>query len=385
MSGAPQLHPMADGPEALPRIVSADNDLLVDATGHCLIDLFSANGAALLGHAQPAIAAAVKAQLDAVWLTGGLPTPALDAARAAIEAVLPASLACAGLYSTGMEAAEFAMRIARVHTGRGDFIGFGHSMHGKSALTAALGWADAPASPRVHRLSPWHAVPLEALLQEVDACLSQHPVAAMFFEPVLGSGGGHVAPAALCEALAGLCRRHGSLLVVDEILSGLHRTGPVLAYPAAASDPDIVLLGKALGNGFPVSAVALRPGLALAPAMLPGSTFAGNPLAAAAVVATLEQVRQADLPARVAAIEARVRGLAGDLPGATLRGQGALWMIELPSAERARALVRALYRRGVFANCTAQYLRWMPAATITPTHLARACNVLADAYREVLA
>lgn len=108
----------------LARIVSTTHDTLTDASGHRLIDLFSANGAALLGHAHPSIAAAIKAQLDGVWLTGGLPTPAHDQAKAALEALLPGSLSLAGFYTTGMEAAEFAMRMARVHTGRTDFVGF---------------------------------------------------------------------------------------------------------------------------------------------------------------------------------------------------------------------------------------------------------------------
>jgi acetylornithine/succinyldiaminopimelate/putrescine aminotransferase len=373
---------MAPGQEGLPRIVSASNDVLIDDTGHRLIDMFSANGAALLGHAHPAIAAGVRAQLDSVWLTGGLPTPVLDVARTAIEALLPEPLCFGGLYSTGMEAAEFAMRIARVHTGRDHFLGFGQSMHGKSAWTAALGWANAPASPQIHRLPAWYSVSRGTLLGEVERCLSLQPVAAVFLEPVLGSGGGHVAPAALCADLADLCRRHGSLLVADEILCGLYRSGPLFAFANAGLAPDVVLLGKALGNGFPVSAVALRRDIDITPAMLPGSTYAGNPLAAAAVVATLEQMRLADVQARVAAIERQVESLRAALPGLPLRGRGALWLFELPGAARAQQVVRALYRRGVFANCAAHYLRWMPAATITPDHLRQACEALVEALEE---
>lgn len=372
-------------PGALARIVRADNDLLFDATGRSWIDMFSANGAALLGHVHPEITSALQAQLQSVWLTGGLPTDAGDEAQAALESWLPTGLGLGGLYSTGMEASEFAQRIARVHTGRTDFIGFDNSMHGKSALTAALGWANAPASPRVHRLRAWPERQTRAVLEDVETCLRQHSVAAVFLEPVLGSGGGHVAPADLCEGLLTLCRQHGSLLVVDEILTGLHRTGPPLAFPPEPLVPDLLLLGKALGNGFPVSAVARRRDIGITPPMLAGSTYAGNPLAARAVTATLAVLRQTDVAAQVASIHECMSATAASLPGAVLRGRGALWMLELPSTAMAQALLRSLYERGIFVSSTGPYLRLMPAVTLRPAHLARACQALVEAYQELLA
>src|SRR4051812_34861090 len=102
-------------PPPFPRIVSPANDILLDDAGHRTIDLFSGNGAAFLGHAQPAIAHAIKQQLDQLWIVGGLESPILQKARDAIAAYFPGHHV-AGLYSTGMEAAEFAMRIDRAHT-----------------------------------------------------------------------------------------------------------------------------------------------------------------------------------------------------------------------------------------------------------------------------
>ncbi len=382
MSFHPHAHLLPADMDDLPRIVSARNDLLIDAAGHRLIDLFSANGAAFLGHAHPRIAQALKQQLDAVWLTGGLPTDAGDAARQALQACLPSQLHLAGLYSTGMEAVEFAMRMARVHTGRPGFVGFDRSMHGKSLATAALGWANAPAVPIVHRLPSFADQPPAQVLQRLEDCLRQHPVAAVFLEPVLGSGGGHVAPQAWCAELIALCHAHGALVVADEILCGVHRTGPFLAHAPRqvdASSPDLLLLGKGLGNGFPVAAVAARADIGCTAAMLPGSTYAGNPLAARAVAATLAELPALDAPARVSAIAQAVQGALTGVDGVVLRGCGALWMLEVASAARAQSLARRLYRQGVFVSCTAHYLRVLPAATITPTHLAQALAAVREA------
>ena len=381
MNFSPQAHLLPAMVGDLPRIVSARNDLLVDASGHQLIDLFCANGAAFLGHAHPDIAQAVKRQLDEVWLTGGLPTAVGDAARQAVDALLPPGLRVAGFYSTGMEAAEFSMRMAREHTGRLGFVGFDRSMHGKSMATAALGWANAPAVAPVHRLPSFADQPHAQVLQRLEDCLRQHPVAAVFLEPVLGSGGGHVAPPGWCADLVTLCHAHGALVVADEILCGVHRTGPFLAHGPLRLGPDLILLGKALGNGFPVSVVAARADIACTAAMLPGSTYAGNPLAASAVVATLTALPAIDAPARVAAISAAVQDALADVDDVVLRGSGALWMIEVASAQRAQSLARHLYQHGVFASCTGRYLRLLAAPTIEPVHLARALSIVRDALR----
>lgn len=366
----------------LARIVSASHDTLTDARGHRLIDLFSANGAALLGHAHPQIAEAIKAQLDGVWLTGGLPTPAYDLAKAALEALLPDSLGLAGFCTTGMEAAEFAMRMARVHTGRTDFVGFSNAMHGKSAATAALSWDNAQALQHVHRLPSLRPDSQAEVLAQVAQCLRTHPVAAVFVEPVMGTGGGYVASADFCDQLMLLCRANGALLVMDEILTGFYRTGPLWAFLELREQPDMVLLGKAMANAFPASAVVARRDIRCLPAMLPGSTYAGNPLAATAISATLRAFSLMDMPAMVGAISHTVQRYLSDIPGAVLRGRGALWMIETSSPLQARQLAETLYVRGVFISYTGKYLRLLPSATIEAEHLSRACQLLRDVLLE---
>jgi acetylornithine/succinyldiaminopimelate/putrescine aminotransferase len=144
-----------------------------------------------------------------------------------------------------------------------------------------------------------------------------------------------------------------------------------------------VLVGKALGNGFPVSAVIADRAHAVVDAMLPGSTYAGNPLAAAAVAATLGEMGALDLPAKVAAIERTVRAALEPLAslGVALRGRGALWIVEPPAGVDVEALVVAVYRAGVAVGFAGRYLRVLPPATIEAARLDQACRTLAAELR----
>jgi acetylornithine/succinyldiaminopimelate/putrescine aminotransferase len=203
-------------------------------------------------------------------------------------------------------------------------------------------------------------------------------------EPFQASAGGRCASPAFYREVARACGEAGALLVFDELLTGWHRTGPPFVFADFGLTPDIVLVGKAMGNGFPVSGVVMDRRHPVEAAMLPGSTFSDNPLAAAAVVGTLTAMRELRLPERVAAIEKIVREAVEPLAsaGITVRGRGALWVLELPDAVDAEATVRAVYAAGVAVGWTRQYLRLLPPATIRPERLAAACGVIAATLLE---
>lgn len=192
----------------------------------------------------------------------------------------------------------------------------------------------------------------------------------------MGTGGGYVASADFCDQLISLCHANGALLVMDEILTGFYRTGPLWTFMTLRELPDMVLLGKAMANAFPASAVVARRDIRCTPAMLPGSTYAGNPLAATAISATLRALSLLDMTALVGAIGRTVQGSLSDIPGVVLRGRGALWMIEMASPQQARQLAETLYARGVFISYTGKYLRVLPSATIEPDNLTHACQLL---------
>jgi acetylornithine/succinyldiaminopimelate/putrescine aminotransferase len=370
-----------------PVIQRAANDLLYAEDGRTYIDLFSAHGAVFLGHAEPSIARAISQQLDRVWLTGGLDTPLTAAATSAVESFFPGDYTLAALYSTGMEAAEFALRFARVATGQAGVIGYENSMHGKSMATAFLGWdnRDQIDLPQIHRLPFLQRSSEAEILQQTQEVLTNGDVSAIFIEPIQGSAGAVAASARFYRELGRLARQHRALLVVDEILTGFHRTGPAFCFMDLGLEPDLVLIGKTLGNGFPVSGVIANRRHALQPQMLAGSTYAGNALACAAVVATLERLRDIDAVSCVEQIAHAIESHLGPLRSDTLklRGKGALCMVELATAQQAQDAALAIYRGGVCVGIAGRYLRLLPAATIEPANLERGCGVVAAALADI--
>jgi acetylornithine/succinyldiaminopimelate/putrescine aminotransferase len=367
------------------RITRATNDLLFDEAGRAYIDLFTAHGTVWLGHAHPVITAAVTRQLGQVWLTGAIETPVLAEARALVDSFFPPSHRLVALYSTGMEAAEFALRLARVATGKTGALGFERSMHGKSLATACLAWDnhDGVQLPEFVRLPFLPEYREEVILERLAAALARHSVSAVLVEPIQGSGGGYTASPYFFQQVQSLCRRQHALLIFDEILTGFHRAGPAFLFAEIGLLPDVVLIGKSMGNGFPVSAVVAKRDYPVHKAMLPGSTYSGHPLAAAAVSATLEQMKRLDLPGAVSRTAAIVRAGLGSLEeiSVPMRGRGAMWFIEIPPALDGAQLVAEIYARGVAVGFAGRYLRLLPAATIEPDHLERACSVIREVFQ----
>ena len=289
----------------LPKIARAENAFLFDEQGRRFFDLFSGHGAVWLGHCNGAIAAALRLQLDRAWLVGGLATGMADEAKRLLESFFPESHKLAGFCSTGMEAAEFALRIARVHTGRLDAAGFDRSMHGKSLAMAQVTWDNHNGVniPFLHRLPFLSSRSEPEILRELGELLAGRRISAVFVEPVQGSGGGYAASKDFHRRLFDVCRETGTLLIFDEILTGFYRTGSPFFFSDLGFVPDIILVGKAIGNGFPVSGVVVPQEFQIQPAMLPGSTYSGNPLACCAVLNTLRQMQSMNLPRLVAGIE----------------------------------------------------------------------------------
>lgn len=376
-------------PAARLRVAHGENDLFFDEAGRAYTDLFSANGTAWLGHANPAIAEAVARQLGLVWNTGAIPTPVRDAAQVAVEAYAPPTHRLASFFSTGMEAVEFALRLARIATSRPRLVAFEHSMHGKSLATAALGWNNAwnLRSDELVRLPFVDQSPEAEILFRLEELLSAENVAAALVEPLLGSYGGHTATPAFCQQLAALCQANGTLLIFDEILTGLGRTGCKFLFEELGVLPDVFLVGKSLGGGFPASGVLVNRRIAIEPRMLPGSTFAGNPLASAAVLATMAEISRLDIPARVAAIGGVIERTLSPLRqlGMSLRGRGALWVLELSDRIDVERFLGDVYQQGVAVGNAGRFVRLLPAATIRLERLEAACLILVATIERQLA
>lgn len=359
-----------------PLIASARGATLVGRDGREYLDLSMGYGSVWLGHADPAVTRALSEQLARYAAPGYLSSGALEAAEAAFAPLLPPGYFLGGIYSTGMEAVEAALRAAWAHTGRLDLAGFAGSEHGRSSVAAALGAAPARGDlPFVHRL-PGFADPAAAAALERLA--GSAALAALVVEPIQMTGGGHAIGAALCERLFALAREKGFAVIFDEALTAPYRCGARLYCDLAGQAPDVLVLGKGLGNGFPCAAVALRRGFTWGRPMRPGSTYWNHPLACAAVSATLAELARLRPMEKVREIEAVVRASLG---GLALRGSGAMWCLGVPDSA---AFAAKLLEAGVVVSYYQGHVRLLPPLCIEPGELRRGCDAIKAAHADTL-
>jgi acetylornithine/succinyldiaminopimelate/putrescine aminotransferase len=361
-----------------PTVHQADGAFVVTDDGR-LLDLVNGFGAVFLGHGAAAVREAVHAQVDKLWSAGRWPTQPLGDALEAAAALLPRGLRMAGLYSTGMEGMEFALRVAARCTGRPGVVAFARSMHGKSALTAGLAWPQATMRPSTVQTLPFVDAETPAqVLERLAQALSSGDVGAVVVEPMQGSNGGHSVDTAWLAGAQRLCRAHGALLVADEILTGLFRTGPAFVTGALEEPPDLLVFGKSMANGLPVSGVALADPLEVPASALPGSTFAGNPVVAAAAAATLRGLAVPRTPRAVEALEAAWRDALAPWAagGPTVRSRGALLLVEWADEPRARAAEAAMLCQGLWMSGSGRWTRLLPSLACTPEQLHNACRRL---------
>jgi len=365
----------------------AENSELWDVEGRRYVDF--AGGIAVLntGHRHPRILAALRAQLDAFTHTAyqvASYESYVSLAERLIKLTPGTHAKKATFFSTGAEAVENAVKIARAATGRPGVIAFSGSFHGRTMMTMALtgkvfpykvGFGPFPGDVwHVPFPMALHGVTVDqsiaALHQLFKADVDPKRVAALIIEPVQGEGGFYPAPPALMKALRAECDEHGILLIADEIQTGFARTGRWFAMHHHDVLPDLMTVAKSLGAGLPISGVVGRTELMDAPA--PGGlggTYAGNPLAIAAAHAVLDVIEEEKLVERATLLggrlTARLEALKSRVPRiAEVRGPGAMLAVEFmkpggggPDADfakqvQARALEQGLVLLtcGVYAN-----------------------------------
>jgi diaminobutyrate-2-oxoglutarate transaminase len=324
---------------ALPlALVRGEGLHLVDAGGRRYIDCLAGAGTLALGHNHPAVVAAIREVLDSGLPLHGLDfaTPVKDAFVEELFAQLPASLAADARVHfcspAGTDAVEAALKLVRIATGRRAILAFSGAYHGMTAGALAASGPVAVRAPAGGTASEVHFLPfpsayrcpfgvggpegrriavryVERLLDDPRSGIP--PVAGMIVEAVQGEGGSVPAPDEWLRAMRRITAAHGIPLIVDEVQTGVARTGRFLALEHAGIEPDVVVLAKAIGGGLPLAAIVYRSAL---DGWSPGAhtgTFRGNQLAMAAGTATLREVVAGRLAARAAA--------AGDLLVAGLR------------------------------------------------------------------
>jgi len=361
----------------------ARNAEIWDVEGRRYVDFASGIAVVNTGHVHPRVQAAVAAQLEAFTHTCFMVTPyavAVDLAER-LNKLAPGPTAKKSIFvTTGAEAVENAIKIARAHTGRSGVIAFGGGFHGRTFMAMALtgkvapykaGFGPFPAEI-YHAPFPiaYHGVStrdsLEALEHLFKYDIEPTRVAAIIIEPVLGEGGFYIAPPEFLQALRKLCDQHGIVLVIDEIQTGFARTGRMFAIEYAGIEPDLMTMAKSLAGGFPLAAVVGKAAImdAAAPGGL-GGTYAGSPIACAAALAVLDVIETEHLCERARTIgetmAQSLRDAAKSLPAiGDVRNLGAMVAMELvqardahrPDADLTKALVKRAAANGlVILSC----------------------------------
>ena len=399
-------------------IERGEGAMLLDVDGNLLLDLGSGIAVTSIGHAVPEVIEAVSAQVADFTHTCFMVAPYEEyvAVCEELAALTPGTHAKASaLFNSGSEAVENAIKVARLATGRQAVVVFDHAYHGRTNLTMALTAKNMPYKEHFGPFAPEvYRVPMsypfrdglsgpDAAARAIAAIESQvgaHNVAAILIEPIQGEGGFIVPADGFLAALSAWTSANGAVFIADEIQAGFCRTGTWFAIEHDGVIPDLVTTAKGLAGGMPLAAVTGRAELmnAVHEGGL-GGTYGGNPVAAAAALATIRTMRDRDLPARARAIgetlSKRLNALAGDVSIiGDVRGRGAMMAIELvkpgttePNAAAAKAIVNYCNQQGVIALACGTYgnvIRLLPPLVITDAQLEDGMNVLADAVHAAI-
>ncbi len=396
------------------RAVNAE---IWDVEGTRYIDFAAGISVLNTGHVHPKVQQAIARQLENLTHACFQVTPyeSYIALAEALNALAPGATPKKTIFlTTGAEAVENAIKIARFHTKRSAVIAFSGSFHGRTLACMSLTGKVQPYKTGFGPMLPemfhvpypmaYHGVTVEhslgALEQLFKASVDPARVAAIIIEPVLGEGGFYAAPPELLRRLRTLCDTHGIVLIADEIQSGFGRTGRMFAIEHSGVEPDLITIAKSVAGGVPLSAVTGKADIMDAPG--PGGlggTFAGSPLACAAGLAVLEVMREEQLPQRAQEIgrfmSSRLKGLQVRFPCiGEVRALGAMVAIELvrnsrpdaPDPELTKTLVQAAGRRGlVILSCGvyANVIRFLAPLTIPDAHLREGCALFEAALDEV--
>ncbi|MDM1251818.1 4-aminobutyrate--2-oxoglutarate transaminase [Acinetobacter johnsonii] len=384
----------------------AENSTIWDAEGNQYTDF--AGGIAVLntGHRHPKIIAAVTEQLTKFTHTAYqvVPYESYVSLAERINARAPiAGEAKTTFFSTGAEAVENAVKIARSYTGRHGIVTFGNGFHGRSFMTMAMTGKTAPYK-RDFGVMPsgvFHArYPVESKGITVDTAIESiedifaediaaHDVAAIVLEPVQGEGGFNVVPAEFLKRLRALCDQHGILIIADEVQTGFARTGKLFAMDHYETKADLITMAKSLGGGFPISGVVGRAEVMDAPN--PGGlggTYAGNPVAVASAHAVLDVIEEEGLCERANVLGAELVEVLNELKLSSstvqeIRALGSMVAIELETADQAKAIQNYAMQNGLLILTCGRYgnvIRFLYPLTIPAEQFRAGLNILKQGF-----
>ena len=398
----------------------AQGSELWDVEGNRYIDFGTGIAVCSAGHCHPKITAAVADQVDRFSHTCVMVTPYDSSVRLAekLNELAPGPSKKKSIFvTTGAEAIENAVKIARAHTGRRGVIAFNGGFHGRTMLAMGLTGKITPyknlfgpfPAEIYHAPFPieYHGVSVADALNGVDnlfkADIAPGDVAAIIVEPVQGEGGFYPAPVEFLQQLRTICDEHGIVLVVDEIQTGFARTGKMFCSEYADIEADLMTVAKGMANGFPIAAVVGKAEIMDAP--LPGGlggTYAGSPLGCVAGLAMIEVIEEENLASaathvagvfrnRLEALQAKFASNIGHLR----TSHGAMMAMELvrngdadqPDPDLTRALVGAAYENGLaLLSCGARgnVIRFLPALNISDALINEGMDILEKCLQELV-
>ena len=398
----------------------AENAEMWDVEGKRYIDFGSGIAVCNTGHMHPNVKKAVIAQLDRFSHTCVMVTPYDSAVELAEELnqLAPGSTLKKSIFvTTGAEAVENCVKIARAHTGRRGIIAFNGGFHGRTIMAMGLTGKVTPYKNlfgpfpgEVYHVAfpvPYHGVTEDESMKALDSLfncdIAPCDVAAIIIEPVQGEGGFYPVSSSFLQKIRALCDEHGILLIADEIQSGFGRTGKFFACEYADVEPDLITMAKGMAGGFPLAAVVGKADIMDSP--LPGGlggTYGGSPIGCVAALAVIETIKSENLVGaanRIAAVfNKRLTELQTkypDLIGEIRTDRGAMMAIELvkegnanmPNPEFTKSIVGEAYKRGlVVLSCGVRgnVFRFLPALTISDDLINEGLDILSECFDVVV-
>lgn len=352
-------------------LVSGEGSRVRDINGREYVDLMAGWGVTCIGHCHPALSEAIAGQAGRLMQTTNIfyTLPQLDLIERLAE-ITPAEITRSFLVNSGTEAVDGALKLAHRATGRSMFVSTQNSFHGRSIGALRVIGQDKHRKPYEGLLPEGRVVPFDDL--EAARSAMDGDCAGFIVEPIQGEGGVNIPSDGYLQGLREICDDNGALLILDEVQTGIGRTGRMLALEHEGVRADIITLGKGLGGGFPVAAFLTTESVAQTVALGDhGTTFGGNALACAAANAVLGVVIEEKLVERSATLGAKLIEHLSDFAAQhpdlvdTVRGRGLLCALVLRDAERAASIPARALDKGVLINVTAgTVVRFFPALNI---------------------
>jgi 4-aminobutyrate aminotransferase len=374
---------------------------VTDVDGNRFLDFTAGIAVVSTGHSHPKVVAAIEEQARRFLHMSGTDfyyRSEIELAERLEAKILPGTPAKVFFTNSGAEAIEGAMKLARFTTGRPSYIAFIGGFHGRTfgalSLTASKASQRRGFAPLLSSVfhAPYPAasrgITTDDSLQRIEELFATvappESVAAVFVEPIQGEGGYLVPPDDFLPRLRELTKKHGILLVADEVQSGMGRTGKLLAVEHTDVEPDIVCLAKGIASGLPLGAFIARAEQMSWPPGSHGSTFGGNPVACAAALATLDLIEDGlmDNAARVGAVlKEGLREIAtGHQDVTDVRGLGLMLALELKTPEAANGLVQSAFERGLLLlTAGSRAVRISPPLVLTEEEAATGLEIIASA------